>query len=126
MEVEQDKIEKDENSYNTQSLDDIKNRIVINYDRLKGTMKNIAQSLHLEKQIEGEIISSSLLLNNVNLMTFYVESLLKDLAVLEVLVEKSINNYGLSKKKEVVSLGVDHLLSEIENIKNLLIKENLS
>ncbi len=126
MELENTPARTDDALYNTQSLDDIKNRVIVNYDRLKGTLKNIVQSLQVEKQIEGEVISSSILLNNVNLMTHYVEALLKDLAVLEILVDKSINNFGLSKKKESIAQGVDTLLGEIEGIKNLLIKENLS
>ena len=126
MELENTPARTDDALYNTQSLDDIKNRVIVNYDRLKGTLKNIVQSLQVEKQIEGEVISSSILLNNVNLMMHYVEALLKDLAVLEILVDKSINNFGLSKKKESIAQGVDTLLGEIEGIKNLLIKENLS
>ena len=126
MELQNNPVRNEDALYNTQSLDDIKNRVIVNYDRLKGTLKNIVQSLQVERQIEGEVISSTILLNNVNLMTHYVEALLKDLAVLELLVDKSINNFGLSKKKESIVQGVDTLLGEIENIKNLLIKENLS
>ena len=106
-------------------LENIKARLETNYNKLKRLIKTTIDSLHIESQIEGEIIQSALMVNNVNLMCLTVETMLKDLDALEKLVNEKVNHKLVHLNYNDLKGQVLGLSAKVADCIKLINRENI-
>ena len=114
-------LENDQDEYST-----LRKKIELNYDKIKRCLQTINSSMTLKKKLQGEIINSSILLNNINLISLLVSKTLEDLERLENFVKHKTNYKIVSaySKSKIDNLYV--LEKKIKNLQNLINQENFS